>query len=142
MSRQHHMRSRDSGFLCRALRDRRGSTAVEFALTVPMLMVFLFGIFQLGLLFFANAGLQNALGEAAREATLWPRRSEAQMTAVLNQSRFGMDPQRLGQPVFTHGTEAGQDFVEISATYTTSINMLMFSFNGVTLSHSRRAYRP
>ncbi len=51
-------------------RCQRGAAAIEFALVVPILVLFIYGIFQIGLLFQANAGMQHALGEGARYATL------------------------------------------------------------------------
>ena len=49
---------------------QRGAATVEFAIAVPVLVVMLYGIFQVGLIFQANAGMQHALGEGARLATL------------------------------------------------------------------------
>lgn len=122
--------------------DRRGATAAEFALTVPMLLMILVAFVQVGVLFFANAGLQNAVGEAARAATLWPRRTEAQIEQELMDSRFGLNADLMDEPVFTYGREGGQDFVEITVTYTPNLNFIFFEVPGVTLTQTRRAYLP
>lgn len=129
--------------ILRALRaDRRGATAAEFALTVPLLLMILVAFVQVGVLFFANAGLQNAVGEAARAATLWPRRTEAQIEQELMDSRFGLNADLMDEPVFTYGREGGQDFVEITVTYTPNLNFIFFEVPGVTLTQTRRAYLP
>ena len=39
----------------------------------PMLLLFVYGIFQFGVILQANAGMQHALGEGARLATLYSR---------------------------------------------------------------------
>src|SRR5215207_9661180 len=52
------------------LRDQAGAAAVEFALAVPVLVVMIYGIFQIGVAFQASAGMQHALGEGARLATI------------------------------------------------------------------------
>jgi Flp pilus assembly protein TadG len=122
--------------------DRRGATAAEFALTVPLLLMILVAFVQVGVLFFANAGLQNAVGEAARAATLWPRRTEAQIEQELMDSRFGLNADLMDEPVFTYGREGGQDFVEITVTYTPNLNFIFFEVPGVTLTQTRRAYLP
>lgn len=122
--------------------DRRGATAAEFALTVPMLLMILVAFVQVGVLFFANAGLQNAVGEAARAATLWPRRTEAQIEQELMDSRFRLNAHLMDEPVFTYGREGGQDFVEITVTYTPNLNFIFFEVPGVTLTQTRRAYLP
>ena len=47
-------------------RDQDGAAAVEMALALPVLVSMIYGIFQVGLLYQANAGMQHALGEGAR----------------------------------------------------------------------------
>ena len=51
-------------------RCQRGAAVIEFALSLPILVLLIYGIFQVGLMFQANAGMQHALGEGARYATL------------------------------------------------------------------------
>lgn len=128
--------------LHRLRRDRRGATAAEFALSIPVAILIIVAFIQLGILFFANAGLQNALGEGAREATLWPRRDEAQIRARITDSSFGLDPDLLAAPVLVYGTEGDQDFVEITVSYAPTLNFLFFEVDAVTLQHTRRAYLP
>lgn len=53
------------------IRDASGATMVEFALVLPMLILFIYGIFVVGQLFQAAAGMQHALGEGARYATVY-----------------------------------------------------------------------
>ena len=66
--------------LFRTLRkDSEGAAAIEFAIAVPVLTVMIWGMFQIGLIFQANAGMQHALGEAARYATIFPTPSDTQL---------------------------------------------------------------
>ena len=51
-------------------RNDRGAAAIEMALALPILVSMIYGLFQVGLLYQANAGMQHALGEGARLATL------------------------------------------------------------------------
>jgi len=51
-------------------RNEKGAAAIEMAIALPVLLVMIYGIFQVGLIFQANAGMQHALGEGARYATL------------------------------------------------------------------------
>lgn len=46
--------------------DRGGATAVEFAFLLPPLLFFLFGVMELGRLFFTQSSLQYAVSQAAR----------------------------------------------------------------------------
>lgn len=51
-------------------RDDTGSSAVEFALTVPVFILFVFGVIEAGLLFWSQIGLQHGAEMAARCATV------------------------------------------------------------------------
>jgi len=52
------------------LRDRRGASVIELALTLPILVTALYGIFVVGCMMEANAGIQHALGRRARRDTV------------------------------------------------------------------------
>jgi Flp pilus assembly protein TadG len=56
------------GRLVRAARrmGTSGAAAVEFAIIAPFLFLFLFGIIETGVIFFAQSTLQNAADDAAR----------------------------------------------------------------------------
>lgn len=47
-------------------RSCSGSVAIEFALIAPVLSLFLFGIIETGVIYFAQSTLQNAADDAAR----------------------------------------------------------------------------
>jgi Flp pilus assembly protein TadG len=50
----------------RRARGCSGTVAIEFALIAPVLALFLFGIIETGVIFFAQSALQNAADDAAR----------------------------------------------------------------------------
>ena len=50
--------------------DQRGTAGIEMAIALPVLVTAILGIFTVGQLFEANAGMQHALGEGARYGTL------------------------------------------------------------------------
>ena len=47
-------------------KDQGGTAATEFALLVPLLLLFTFGIIQYGMMFFTYNNMSNAAREAAR----------------------------------------------------------------------------
>jgi Flp pilus assembly protein TadG len=55
--------------LAKRLRARRisGSAAIEFAMIAPVLFLFIFGIIETGVIFFASSTLQNATDDTARQ---------------------------------------------------------------------------
>jgi Flp pilus assembly pilin Flp len=122
------------------LRDRRGVSAVEFALICPVLFAFMIGTAQVGILYFANAGLRNAVEEGARSVGIFPRPSYDVIRARMVQKRFGIRPQLLGTPVITNGTDGGADFVQISLSYRVPLDFVFVSVRPVTLTKTRRVY--
>jgi len=71
-------------------RDARGAAALEFALAAPALILMMWGLFQIGLIFLANAGTQSALGEAARYATIYPTPSDSALQTTITSHKFGL----------------------------------------------------
>lgn len=123
-------------------RDQRGASAVEFALTIPVLLTMIIGILQLGMLFQAKAGLQQAVETGARFATTYPNPSDAAIKAKISASKFGLHSAYITGPTVTHGTINSVKYVDVSMSYTFPVNVVMFHMNPVALSHTRRAYQP
>ena len=46
--------------------SRSGSAAIQFAIIAPVVLLFLFGIIETGVIFFAQSSLQNAADDTAR----------------------------------------------------------------------------
>jgi len=124
------------------LQNERGASAVEFAIAVPVLLVLIIGIIQLGILFMANAGLQQAVEEGARYATIYPNPNDSAIIARVNDKRFGLDAANVTGPSVTHGTSNGVSYVDVTMSYSAPLNFVFFETDPVTLSHTRRAYQP
>jgi Flp pilus assembly protein TadG len=133
--------------LLRLRRDERGAGAVEFALTVPVLITMIYGIFEFSQLYEANAGMQHALGEGARFATLCVPTSTGcnaetndDIKAKMNAKLFGpIDGTfNVQDPV----TDASGNFKTLTVTYTRTMNFLFFTGPAVTLTRSKLVYTP
>lgn len=130
------------------LRDERGATVLEFAFAFPVLVVMIWMITQLGFIFRANAGIQQALGEGARYATL-----------CLNPSIIGCTPPTPAQVktrmegavggthmgVFTaltpvQGTSGGARYYDLRVTYTMPTSLLLFPGPTISLGKSKRVW--
>ena len=122
--------------------DERGASAVEFALVIPVLLTMIIGIMQIGIMFYADAGLQQAVETGARYATIYPNPSDAQILAKVGSSKFGLDNSRITGPSVSHGTAKGVKFVEVTMAYSVPMNFVFFQADAVSLSHTRRAYQP
>ena len=123
-------------------RDDRGAAAIEMAIALPVLVAMIYGLFQVGLLYQANAGMQHALGEGARVATLYERYTsnnvptDDAIKARMNARLFGK-----GDGAFTvNDPVTGTGYKDLSITYTKKMNFLFFNGPTITLSRSKRAY--
>lgn len=121
-------------------RDTRGAAAIEMGLALPTLLVMFFGIFQFGATMWAEASLANAVGEAARYATIYPTPTDAQIEDFARNSQLGIDASRLRTVSAVRGTDAGRPYVDVTLTLDTSLNFVFFEGPDITLSETRRAY--
>jgi Flp pilus assembly protein TadG len=129
-------------------RDERGAAAVELALSLPILTVMIYGIFTLGQLFEANAGMEHALGEGARYGNLCLSMSgtgtctvpsDTQLSDRVNSKLFGTSNGTFDAPS-VDSTNAASGYKTITVTYHQTMNFLFFTGPAVTLTRSKRVY--
>ena len=116
----------------------RGAAALEFAIAVPTLVLFVYGIFIVGQLFEANAGMQHALGEAARYTTLYPTPTDTQIKAKVTSKVFGTASGTFNTPTVATDTTAKTKTITVS--YTQAMNFLILPGPTITLSRSKKVY--
>lgn len=131
----------------RLMRDEGGAAVIELALSLPILVTMIYGIFEFSQLYEANAGMQHALGEGARFATLCiptstgcNAESNDDIKAKMNAKLFGpIDGNfNIQDPV----TDASGNFKTLTVTYTRTMNFLLFPGPTVTLTRSKLVYTP
>ena len=109
---------------------------VEFALAVPVLLVLIYGIFQIGVAFQASAGMQHALGEGARYATIFPVPTDAQIKTRVSAKVFG-----TGIGTFTVADPvSGANYKDLRVTFTMPTNFLLFAGPQISLTRTKRVY--
>jgi Flp pilus assembly protein TadG len=122
-------------------RNEQGAGAVEFAIVAPALLGFVIGLTQLGMLFFANADLHNAVAAGARLAMVYPRPADSAVTTRITSLLTRLDQSKLTTPTITHGTDAsGHDYEDIAVTYQVPLNFIIYKPPAVTLRENRRVY--
>jgi Flp pilus assembly protein TadG len=122
-------------------RDERAAAAIEMAFGLPVLLLFVFGIFQLGVILQANAGMQHALGEGARLATIYPQPTDAAMVTKMDNSKFGMGVGTFHTPtVSTPASSVCRDCRDLQVTFTVTPNFVFFSGPQITLTRNKRVY--
>jgi Flp pilus assembly protein TadG len=127
--------------LSKILRCRDGAASVEFVLAAPLVVLFLVGFMQLGLLGLAKAGLGQAVEAGARYATIYPRPNDTQISAKVRSSGYGLKSSNIIGPTLTHGTSSsGSPYVDITMTYSQTLDFAFFTVGPMRISHTRRAY--
>jgi Flp pilus assembly protein TadG len=132
--------------LKRLRKNEDGAAVVELAIALPVLVTLIYGIFECSQLYEANAGMQHALGEGARVATLCiPNTSKASGcdnpsdTTIVNRENaklFG--PYGGTFTVATPTSSAG--YKTLTITYTRTMNFLLFAGPTITLTRSKQVY--
>lgn len=121
--------------------NEQGAAAIEMAFALPILLLFVFGIFQFGVILQANAGMQHALGEGARYATLYPKPADNLIQAKMSDAVFGMNIGSFGTPqVITPATTDCTNCRDLQVTFTVTPNFVFFNAPPVTLTRSKRVY--
>src|SRR4051794_4243387 len=93
-------------------RNERGAATVEMAFALPVLIVLVWMFVQLAQMYRAMAGIQQALGEGARYATLCLTPTSTgcvapttdQVKAKINSSVYGIGPGTFAVPDPSTGT--------------------------------------
>lgn len=94
-------------------RTARGQGLLEFALVLPLLMLFVFGLFDLGYAVFLNNTISNAAREGARVGIIKTNTDTAIQTRVLA-STPGITPQVTIQPAIRSYNSP----ITVTVTYT------------------------
>ena len=123
------------------LRGRRGAGAVEFALAVPLLLGFVLGTAQLGLIFFAQADLRNAVAAGARHASIYPRPGDEAVIERIEARMADLEARYVVGPTVTRGTDNnGHDFADLEMRYAVPVDFILFRTPPITLTERRRVY--
>jgi len=121
--------------------NEAGVAAVEMALALPILLVLIYGIFQIGVIMSASAGMQHALGEGARFATVFPTPTDAEIGTRMQDRVFGMNIGTFSTPtVTTPATSVCTNCRLLSVTYAVTPNFLFFSGPPITMTRTKQVY--
>jgi Flp pilus assembly protein TadG len=126
-------------------RDQGGAAAIEMAIAVPVLTMFLWGIFQIGVACEAIAGMEHGLGEGARYATLCLNPTSTGTCTIPTHTQI---TQRINDKVFGTGIGTftvadpvdGTGYMDLSVTFSMPMNFLFFTGPTISLTQSKRVY--
>jgi Flp pilus assembly protein TadG len=121
-------------------KDKKGVGAVEFALILPLLILIIVGIAQMGIMYFAHAGLRNLVSEGARFASISPRPTDAAIKARINQGGFGLVPANLRPATIEYGNTNGNQWADITVRYNVQLNFIFWSPTPFDIEEKRRVF--
>jgi Flp pilus assembly protein TadG len=136
--------------------DDRGAAAVEMAFALPVFVVMVYALFQLAQVYRAVAGMQQALGEGARYATLCYTQGPTgcaapdpgtgnspvagTIKAKIQTSVYGIGPGTFNVADPTLGTSGTAKYYDLTVTYSQPTNLLLFPGPTMSLSRSKRVW--
>jgi len=95
-------------------RNERGSAVVEFALVLPIVLLVLLAVVQVGVLARDRLLLSQAARAGARTAAIEP--SDAEVNDAVRVAAVGLDPSRLSVAVSRSGTRGSPPTVSVRYT--------------------------
>ena len=134
----------------RLRRDEEGAAAIEMAFALPILIVMIWMFIQLAQIYRAVAGIQQALGEGARLATLCLNPTAtgctipntALITNKINASVYGIGPGNFTVDSFTLQNDPvnGGSYYDLKVNYSQSTNLLWFPGPTINVNRSKRVW--
>ena len=128
--------------------NESGAAAVEMAFAIPVLVVMLWAFVQLAEVYRAVAGIQQALGEGARFATLCLSPSAtgctaptaAQIKTKINDSVYGIGPGTFTVNDPVSGSSGTAKYYDLTVSYSQPTSLLLFPGPTMSLSRSKRVW--
>ena len=134
--------------LRRLFRDAEGAAAIEMAFALPVLIVMLWAFVQLAEVYRAVAGIQQALGQGARYATLCasattsgcsPPSTSSVKTDIQN-SVYGIGPGTFTVSDPTAGNDGTGSYYDLKVTYSQPTSLLLFPGPTMSVTRSKRVW--
>lgn len=129
--------------------DQKGAAAVEMAFAIPILIVMLWAFVQLAQVYRALAGIQQALGQGARYATLCASASStngcsppstASVKTDIQNSVYGIGPGTFTVSDPVTGNDGTGSYYDLSVSYTQPTDLLLFPGPTINVSRSKRVW--
>lgn len=128
-------------FFQRLRKAQDGAAILEFAMIVPVLFTLLLATLNLGIYFWAQNSLDNAIDEAARKAAIYPTPSDSELTSVFNNAILKSEADGVVNFNLSKGTAAsGTLYLEMEAKYKVPVNLVFVDMGEIPVDAKRRIY--
>ena len=133
----------------RSLRkDDRGAAVIETAIALPVFIMMIWAFVQLAQVYRALAGMQQALGQGARYATLCLNPSStgcgaptaAQIQTQISNSVYGVGPGTFTVVTPTSGSSGTGKYYDLTVSYSQPTSLLIVPGPTVNVSKSKRVW--
>lgn len=121
-------------------RDEGGAAVIEMAFALPVLIMLMWLIVQLGLVFRAMSGIQHGLGEGARMATLFPKPADQAIHDRIEAAVYGIGPGNFDIEDPVTGTADGATYMDLKVTYTQSTDLLLIPGPNISVTRFKRVW--
>ena len=130
------------------MRSESGAAAIEMAFALPVMILMIWMFVQLAQVYRATAGIQQALGQGARYATLCLNPSvtgcttptASQVKTKISSSVYGTAPGTFTVSDPVSGQAGTSKYYDLKVTYTQPTDMLLFPGPTINLSRSKRVW--
>ena len=124
------------------IRDNRGAAVIEMAFALPTIITLIWIMLQLAMVFRASSGIQHALGEGARAATVWSVAGvdAAAIKTKVEAAVYGIGPGTFTVPTPTAGTGCDSQCLDVTVNYSQNTDMLFFPGPTINISHTKRVW--
>ncbi|MEO6248384.1 MAG: TadE/TadG family type IV pilus assembly protein [Sphingomicrobium sp.] len=132
------------------LRNDKGVATIEMAFALPILIVMIWMFVQFAQMYRALAGIQQALGEGARYATLCLTPgttgcsvpSAASIKSKISASVYGIGPGTftVADPALVTVTGGSASYYDLTVSYTQPTDMLLLPGPTVNITRSKRVW--
>jgi Flp pilus assembly protein TadG len=125
--------------LTRTAANSRGQTLIEFAVTLPVFCVLLFGVFEFGMALASDCSATYAIREGSRFASLHSSTSlapatTAQIQNVVTQNLFMPNAVSIAVGVYYGGGNAINGEVGIGLTWNQQVNIPFFKNQSLAMN--------
>jgi Flp pilus assembly protein TadG len=135
-------------FVRRLRRDQDGVATVEMAFALPILIVMIWMFVQLAQVYRALAGIQQALGQGARYATLCLNPSSTGCTTptstavktTITNGVFGIGPGTFTVDDPVSGTSGTSKYFDLKVSYSQPTSLLLLPGPTISVSRAKRVW--
>ena len=128
--------------------NEKGAAAIEMAFALPILILMLWMFVQLAEVYRAVAGIQQALGQGARYATLCLNPSSSgcsvptasSIKTQIQSSVYGVGPGTFTVSDPVSGTSGSAAYFDLTVSYTQATSLLLFPGPTINVSRSKRVW--